>query len=181
VADHGTTQRPQIGFSARDQLYHDGKNRARLRKDNCRGYYIIYSHAETVVARSRLIVPSIFFLLTVDLATGAMNRLQAYMIMSAVASHEMLRKVSRKRKCARLREPTARPSRVPWSSVKLTARAVQLWTCPLSSAEYYVTRTLCGRSRSYESFASDFSKSKLVSGQLCMDAVRREVSMTNSG
>jgi len=163
MADHGTTQRPQIRFSARDQLYHNEKNMHVWEKicENCRGYYIIYAHAETLVARSRLIIPSIFFLLTVDLATGAMNRLQAYMIMFAVVSHEMLRKISRKTK---IRSVTRTNSTPFVSAVKLTARAVQLWTCPLSSAEYYVTRTLCACSRSYGSFASEFSKSKLVSG-----------------
>lgn len=45
------------------------------------GYYIIHAHAES---SPRKISPLVLFLLTVDLATGAMNRLQAYMVTFAL-------------------------------------------------------------------------------------------------
>lgn len=93
MTDHGTAQWPEIGLGARDQLYRGGKKSCKFEKRCANttggGSYIIHAHAKTrrgitVVFAADFLSPLVFFLLTVDLAMGAMNRLQAYMVTFAV-------------------------------------------------------------------------------------------------
>lgn len=91
MTDHGTAQWPQIGLGARDQLYRGEKNPCKFKKrcaNTTGGSYIIHAHAILKLVATSFAIESlpllVFFLLTVDLAMGAMNRLQAYMVTFAV-------------------------------------------------------------------------------------------------